>query len=151
MKIIKILVCVLFLSCSEGVVYEEYQKINSEGWFSEKPLVYKFTINDTVSSYKIKLHIRHQTEYEYQNLIFFVHTNRTDTIDINLCDKYGKWFGSGFGDIRDLSVVLNSQKKFDRKKEHTIVLEQAMRFGKKEKIKHLKNIKNIGIQVLKNE
>ena len=115
MKTINILVCVLFLSCSEGVVYEEYQEINNEGWASEKPLLYKFIINDTLSSYKIKLHIRHQTEYEYQNLIFFVHTNKTDTIDINLCDKHGDWFGSGFGDIRELSVVLTVRKNLIKK------------------------------------
>ena len=148
---IKILMCFMFFSCSDSVVYEEYQKINNLGWCTDTPLQYKFKIKDTLSTYKIKLHIRHQTEYEYQNLIFFMHTNKTDTLDVDLCDKYGSWLGSGFGDMRELSIVLNNEKKFDRKKEYTILLEQAMRFGEKEKIKHLKHIKNIGVQLLKNE
>ena len=65
-----------------------------------------------------------------------------------LADKGGKWYGKGFGDIREVSVIIE-RLKFNNKKEIKYVLEQAMRYGKKEKIIRLQNVNSIGLRIIK--
>ena len=65
-----------------------------------------------------------------------------------LADKRGKWYGKGVGDIREVSVIIE-RIKFNNKKEIKYVLEQAMRYGKKEKIIRLQNLNSIGLRIIK--
>ena len=62
------------------------------------------------------LKVRETTDYEYQNLFLFSHTEETkDTIEIVLSDKKGKWKGKGVGDIRETCFLLEGGKMFNKK------------------------------------
>ena len=110
---------------------------------------FSFLNTDTLSQHEIELKIRHTVDYEYRNLfLFYQNEIKTDTLEVLLADKRGKWYGKGIGDIREVSVIVERQK-FNNKKEIKYVLEQAMRYGKKEKIIRLQNLNSIGLRIIK--
>ena len=154
MKIIKTCVIsfVLFslLSCSsDKVVFQNYKVFNKNQWHSDSVVKFSFLNTDTLNQHEIELKIRHTVDYEYRNLfLFYQNEIKTDTIEVLLADKRGKWYGKGIGDIREVSVIIE-RLKFNNKKEIKYVLEQAMRYGKKEKIIRLQNLNSIGLRIIK--
>ena len=154
MKIIK--TCVIsfvlfsFSSCSsDKVVYQNYKTFDKNQWYADSLVRFSFLNTDTLNQYEIELKIRHTVDYEYRNLfLFYQNEIKTDTIEVFLADKRGKWCGDGFGDIREVSLIIE-RPKFTNKKEIKYVLEQAMRYGKKEKISRLQNLNSIGLRIIK--
>ncbi|MBT5273814.1 MAG: gliding motility lipoprotein GldH, partial [Flavobacteriales bacterium] len=72
-----------------------------------------------------------------------------DTIELELADKIGKWKGSGLSDIREFEYLFAKNKVFSKKGNHSINIEQAMRFGAKEKIQSLEHVSDIGLIIRK--
>ena len=94
---------VIFISCDNSIVFEKYKSFENQKWNTDSLLSFDYTITDTISTYKLVLNVRHSVEYEYQNLFLFVNSkSSTDTIELLLADKSGKWLGSGIGDIREI-------------------------------------------------
>ena len=93
--------------------------------------------------------VRHTVDYEYQNLFLFLSGDLNDTIELELADKIGKWKGSGLSDIREFEYLFAKNKVFSKKGNHSINIEQAMRFGAKEKIQNLEHVSDIGLIIRK--
>ena len=100
---------------------------------------------------QIVIKVRHTTNYEFQNLFLFVKAEKTDTLELLLANKEGKWLGNGIGDIREVEFVYRKDKVFAKKGDFTFEIEQAMRYGELEKIQHLNNIKAIGLSIQKQD
>ena len=147
-KLFLISIGLVFYSCNQGVVFDEYKDFSKQAWNADDVLRFEYFIKDTKSNYTTLLKVRHTVDYEYQNLFLFV-SNETqrDTVELFLADKKGEWFGKGIGEIREMEIVLSGKKQYKDKKKNTVVIEQAMRYGDKEKIKKLKNIDALGITV----
>ena len=62
----------------------------------------------------MELHVRHDGKYPYRDLWLFVDfvgggvVLERDTVDVELADQYGNWFGSGFGGMMQKSMILKS-------------------------------------------
>ena len=138
------------LSCnSDKVVFQNYKVFNKNQWHADSVVKFSFLNTDSLSQHEIELKIRHTVDYEYRNLFLFYQNDiKTDTLEVLLADKRGKWYVKGIGDIREVSVIVERQK-FNNKKEIKYVLEQAMRYGKKEKIIRLHNLNSIGLRIIK--
>lgn len=142
----------IFISCDDSVVFEKYKSFENQEWNTDSLLRFNYTITDTTSKYKIVLNVRHNVEYEYQNLFLFVHFNSlTDTIELVFSEKNGRLLGRGIGDIREVKTLLDSGKTYFNSKNKIIKIEQAMRYGAQEKIKKLKFIDAVGISVIKEQ
>ena len=139
-----------FSSCSsDKVVFQNYKAFNKNQWYADSVVKFSFLNTDTINQHEIELKIRHTVDYEYRNLfLFYQNEIKIDTIEVLLADKRGKWYGKGVGDIREVSVIID-RLKFNNKKEIKYVLEQAMRYGKKEKISRLQNLNSIGLRIIK--
>ena len=92
-KIIGILTTmILFFSCDQEVVYEQYQAINDSLWEKEKVYYFTFEIQDVESAYDLQLEIRNNNLYPYQNLWVFCCEERPigplirDTMECMLAD-----------------------------------------------------------------
>lgn len=143
-------IIVVFISCDNSIVFEQYKNFENQEWHTDSLIRFDYNITDTISTYKLVLNIRHSVEYEYQNLFLFVISDSsTDTIELLLADKSGKFLGRGIGDIREGRKNLVTGKKYFKKEKQTIKIEQAMRYGSAEKITNLKFIEAIGISVIK--
>ena len=99
---------ILFALCLGACVpghndYSEYADITSSGWAYSHPLTFIPTVADSTCSGTLILSVRHGNAYPYRNLwIEISHPGtdgmvRHDTVNIELADIYGRWYGSGLG------------------------------------------------------
>ena len=142
---------VMFISCNNNIVFEDYSAFKNQTWNADSSVVFNCFIADTICKNQIVIKVRHTTDYEFQNLFLFVKAEKTDTLELLLANKEGKWLGKGIGDVREVEVAYRKDKVFAKKGDFTFEIEQAMRYGKLEKIQHLKNIKAIGLSVQKQD
>ena len=143
-----LILAISLISC-DNTVYENYYSFDNESWNSDSLKSFDFEIMDTLATYNLSLNIRHSTDYEYQNLFLFLSGDLNDTIELELADKIGKWKGSGLSDIREFEYLLAKNKVFSKKGNHSINIEQAMRFGPKEKIQNLEHVSDVGLIIRK--
>lgn len=93
-------------SCGEQSVYSEYRDVDRLGWELDSALHYDVVVEDTSLTYDMTLHVRHTTDYPFQNLWLMLRydTTSVDTFEIYLADQRGKWFGAKRGTNYELSV-----------------------------------------------
>ena len=141
----------VFSSCNNNSVFNDYKTFENQTWNADSNVVFGYSVSDTTSQNQIVIKVRHTTDYEFQNLFLFFKTKKTDTLELLLANKEGKWLGRGVGDVREVEFVYKKDKVFAEKGDFTFEIEQAMRYGKLEKIQRLSNIKAIGISIQKQD
>ena len=142
---------VIFISCDNNIVFDDYKTFENQTWNADSNVVFVYSASDTTSQNQIVIKIRHTTDYEFQNLFLFIKTEKTDTLEVLLANKEGKWLGRGTGDIREVEFVYRKNKVFPKKGDFTFEIEQAVRYGEFEKIQHLNNIQAIGLSIQKQD
>lgn len=144
-----ILLIGLFMSCDPSRVYDSSIKIVNQSWNKDSVIHFQFNIEDTITLYKFYLNIRHNTDYHYSNIYFFMNgkfpngNTTRDTIECILADRKGNWVGKGTGKIRDNRILLKEHLRFPSRGDYTFEIEQAMRDIS------LKGIEDIGIRIEK--
>ena len=141
----------VFSSCNNNSVFNDYKTFENQTWNADSNVVFGYSVSDTTSQNQIVIKVRHTTDYEFQNLFLFFKTKKTDTLELLLANKEGEWLGRGVGDVREVEFVYKKDKVFAEKGDFTFEIEQAMRYGKLEKIQRLSNIKAIGISIQKQD
>jgi len=146
-NILLVLATIFTFSCSTGVVYDENRKVGENGWYKNDAARFDVEIDDSLATYDYYINIRHTVDYRYSNLYVFMNTTYPngnigrDTVEFVLADKSGKWYGKGWGDVKDISVPIVKEMKFPLKGAYTFQIQQAMR------IDTLKEINDIGIRI----
>ena len=149
-----IIVTVFLLGCDSAKVFEENIGLENHIWRVENQLKFQAEIIDTISEMNLILNIRHSSHYPFSNLWIFVNTVNpagtqiTDTVECVLATKYGKWLGSGLGDIWDVQIPFK-KLVFSSSGGYTFEIEQAMRYGDKARIEQLPEIMDIGFRIEK--
>ena len=145
-----LLVCASFLfSCQTGSIYNESKAIPGQKWEANHTLSFSAPVSDTTNAFDINLNIRTTSSYPYRNLFLFVETrspagySRKDTVEYFLADEKGNWYGSGLGDINDLSVPFKTNVLFPDTGEYAFNIRQGMRE------QNLRGVSDIGIQIRK--
>jgi len=142
---------VLFIitSCDPKRVFEQNIPVLTKGWKSTEPVELEVLINDTITLHNYYINIRHTTDYKYSNIYLFMDTwfpegsQTRDTIQVVLADATGKWYGKGFGNIKDAKILVKSGVAFPVKGSYRFRIEQGMREFE------LKGIEDIGIRIEK--
>lgn len=132
-------------------VYNEFNTLPKNGWFKRD--VQRFTpeVPDTVNRYDVYLSLRHNGDYTYRNLWLFVSYNdedgvlKTDTVNCELADEFGRWSGGGWGSYYQQEVLLNDDFRFSGEKEHVFTVQQAMRDDR------IRGISDVGIRIVPHE
>jgi len=147
-KIYLILFCSWFFSCVK-ISHEEYHSFSEKLWKSDSVVTFNYNVKDTINKYDLILKIRHTIDYEFQNLFLFLSEDKNkDTVEFMLANKEGRWMGKGVSDVREAEYVLEKGKVFSKKGAYILKVEQAMRYGDKEKIDNLQHILDIGLIIL---
>ena len=139
----------LLITCNTAVVYDYNKSLPGSVWNLEDKVSFQVEIKDTTGTFDFYLKLRHNTDYKYNNVYFFVNTTfpdqqfARDTVEFILADKEGKWHGKGFGSIKDLKILLKKGVMFPIPGIYVFELEQAMRE------ENLKGIMDIGISIEK--
>ena len=145
-----LLIGYLLVSCDQDRVFEKNIKIPDGVWSFHDPVRFEVYIEDTVSMHNLYINIRNTSMYPMRNLYLFIETTApsghtlTDTVEVILADDKGKWYGSGLGDIWDLSQLYKQNIRFAQKGKYSFRYEQAMR------TENLPFILDVGLRIEKN-
>jgi gliding motility-associated lipoprotein GldH len=141
----------LLAACNNTIIFEKNTPIDNSLWESSNIVEIDFTIQDTINPVNLIFNIRHSTSYEFSNLFLFIDTRYPDgrkvrdTLEIILAGHDGRWFGKGFGKIKELNIPVRRGLIFPMQGQYTFVFEQAMR------VNELKGIEDIGITIEKSD
>jgi gliding motility-associated lipoprotein GldH len=112
-------------------------------------LKFGIPVKDTVNSNNVYFTIRNSSSYPFRNIFLFVTTispdgkTLTDTLQYNLADEKGKWYGKGFGDIHELNLPFKSNIYFPMKGTYQFKIQHGMR------VEDLKGIYDFGVRIEK--
>lgn len=93
--------------------------------------------------------IRTGSVYPYRNIYLFVTASTpdgktiTDTLQYDLADEKGNWYGKGFGDIHALNLPYKTNVYFPLKGTYMFKIQHGMR------IENLTGVYDIGLKVEK--
>lgn len=139
----------ILTSCSNNVVFTDSVSMPAEKWELNNIPSFGITVDDTISGNDITFTIRTGSSYPFRNIYLFVTTDSpqgksiTDTIQYFLADEKGRWFGKGFGDIKELSLPYKTNVYFPVKGTYNISVGHGMRVG------DLKGVYDLGLRVSK--
>lgn len=149
--LLSILLVIVSPSCDNTVVFEKNVTIPNGKWTKSDPVEIGFAIQDTLNPVNLIFNLRHTTDYEFSNLFLFVDTrypNGTgvrDTLEIILAGYDGRWFGKGFGKIKEMNIPVRRGLIFPMTGNYALIFEQAMR------VNELNGIEDIGITIEKGQ
>ena len=152
MKIRVIYLFMFLLACQNNKTQHHYHSFENEKWNTDSIVIFNFDNADTTSSFDAHLKIRHSVDYQFQNLFLFSEINeQKDTLEIFLSEKSGKWLGKGFGDIKELDILISKDIRFNKTNKNSFSFEMAMRHNSLEKITELEGVVALGISLHRNE
>ncbi|AHF13876.1 gliding motility lipoprotein GldH [Barnesiella viscericola] len=133
-------------SCRQTDVYNEFNTLPRNGWFKRD--VQRFTPEspDSTGRYDLYLTLRHNGDYAYRNLWLFVSytgadgEQKTDTVNCELADEFGRWSGGGWGSYYQQELLLDDCFRFVGK-EQVVTIQQAMRDDR------IRGISDVGIRI----
>ena len=133
-------------SCRQTDVYNEFNTLPRNGWFKRD--VQRFTPEspDSTGRYDLYLTLRHNGDYAYRNLWLFVSytgadgEQKTDTVNCELADEFGRWWGGGWGSYYQQELLLDDCFRFVGK-EQVVTIQQAMRDDR------IRGISDVGIRI----
>lgn len=144
----------LFLTCwacnAPHVLYENYHTLPCETWNRDSIVHFRVELPEA-GLYTLSIGIRHSTDYKYGDIVCYLLTSfngqvsERDTIHVPFIDKDGAWLGVGVNGLKTLTRPLEGLHRFDSAGTY------IFRIGHQMKEKELKGIKNIGIQITRNQ
>ncbi|MBK7710573.1 MAG: gliding motility lipoprotein GldH [Bacteroidales bacterium] len=140
---------VLLISCNNSIVYTDSMPMPGKKWELMNIPAFIVNIDDTLTSNNVTFTIRTGSSYPFRNIFLFVKTISpdgkfiTDTLEYNLADEKGKWFGKGFGDIHELNLPYKSNVFFPVKGTYQFSIQHGMR------IEDLNGVYDFGLRIEK--
>jgi gliding motility-associated lipoprotein GldH len=136
-------------SCRHDEVYYRFDEIKSGEWNKTDTLY--FPIDSALvapdTPYNISLEISHNANYPYCNLWLYMQDNLQQPAfssyshQYTVADSFGKWYGSGFGALYQLSVPYKDSVYFAGNRDFCIKIVHGMRD------EPLKGIEKMGVKI----
>lgn len=135
-------------SCTNPAFYDEFVSIPANGWSADSILEFNIELEDTSSFYWVEFSVRNNSDYPFSNLFLFREVlsdkglEYRDTAEYFLADQYGKWLGTGAGELKTSDFSYRRQGlKFKRAGIYTFRFQHAMR------VDVLEGIEDFGLRV----
>jgi gliding motility-associated lipoprotein GldH len=115
---------ILAVSCthSKNVVFTDSAVMPGATWSLTDNPDFRVIVDDSTARMNVFFSIRTGSEYPFSNIWLFVtatspdgKTSVTDTLQYDLADEKGKWYGRGFGDIHELKLPYRQNVFFPAK------------------------------------
>jgi len=138
---------VIFSSCDPQRIYEKNIQVNPNGWPAGEEVLFEVPVNDSLMLHNFYVNLRHTENYKFSNLYLFIETHfpggshARDTIELILADNTGKWYGNGFGKIKEYKVLIRQAVTFPVTGIYNISIVQGMRD------ENLQGIEDVGIRI----
>lgn len=139
----------MITSCNSNVIFTDSVVIPDNTWSLTNVPVFTVPVTDTAISTNVFFTIRTGAEYPFRNIYLFVTASSPDgksicdTLEYNLADEKGNWYGRGFGDIKELNLPFRSNVLFPVKGNYRFNIQHGMR------IVELKGVYDFGLRIEK--
>jgi gliding motility-associated lipoprotein GldH len=141
---------IFLLSCKNNILFTDSAEMPGSTWNLSNTPEFKVEITDTINRSNVFFTIRTGTDYSFRNIWLFATTTSpdgkkilTDTLEYELADEKGNWYGKGFGDIHELILPYRTNVFFPRKGVYIFKIQHGMRAG------DLKGVYDIGLRIEK--
>ena len=140
------IIFILLFSCESENTH--YHSFTDSSWNHQDDIKFDIITEDSTQVRISNISIRHNTSYEYQNIIFFLHHSykeniiSTDTIELLLAEDNGKWRGLGKSNIREFTTIISTPKTYQNGLQ-SFSLELAMRDNISIELEKLSGISDI--------
>ena len=138
---------IIISSCDPHRVYEKNIPIDPNGWPVGEEVLFEVPVNDSLMLHNFYINLRHTENYKFSNLYLFIDTyfpggsQARDTIELILADNTGKWYGKGFGKIKEYQVLIRQAVTFPVTGIYNIRIAQGMRE------ENLEGVEDVGIRI----
>jgi gliding motility-associated lipoprotein GldH len=143
---------ILALNCSrsKNVIFTDSAAMPNATWSLSDNPDFRIIVNDSTARTNVFFNIRTGSKYPFRNIWLFVtatspdgKTSITDTLQYNLADEKGSWYGKGLGEIHELKLPYRQNVFFPLKGTYHFKIQHGMR------IENLKGVYDIGMRVEK--
>lgn len=141
---------VFLTACSPDEIFSGFHSFPESRWPRSGKAAFEVEITDNALRYDVRLEIRNSNSYPFRNLWLFVdvttpdRAQRMDTVNVELADVYGKWYGSGMS-LYTRSFLFEEAIQYPMPGIYTYSVRQGMR------AEVLEGIADIGLTVVKHE
>ena len=150
-----ILVSILFISCDEKRVFDEYKSVGN-AWHKDSIVTFNLPELDSTKRYDLFVNLRATNAYKFNNLFLIVALEmpngftKVDTLEYQMADPDGTLLGDGFSDIKESKLFYKENVRFRTK--YKVHIKQAVREnGKVPGVKALNGITEVGFRIEKKE
>ena len=150
-----ILVSILFISCDEKRVFDEYKSVGN-AWHKDSIVTFNLPELDSTKRYDLFVNLRANNAYKFNNLFLIVALEmpngftKVDTLEYQMADPDGTLLGDGFSDIKESKLFYKENVRFRSK--YKVSIKQAVREnGKVPGVKALDGITEVGFRIEKKE
>ena len=144
------LILLFFLSsCSSDVVLTDSVVMPDKTWQLSNVPDFSVQVTDTTQLIDVSFTIRTGADYPFRNLFLFITASSpdgksiTDTLEYDLADEKGNWYGKGFGDIHELDLPYRTDVFFLLKGTYRFKIQHGMRIG------DLRGVYDFGLRIEK--
>jgi gliding motility-associated lipoprotein GldH len=144
------LVLLFFLSsCNGDIIFTDSVVMPDKMWELSNVPYFSVTVTDTIQLTDVYFTIRTGSDYPFRNLFLFVTAfspdgnSMTDTLEYDLADEKGNWYGKGFGDIHELDLPYRTNVFFPLKGTYRFKIQHGMRIG------DLNGVYDLGLRIEK--
>ncbi|MCX6300576.1 MAG: gliding motility lipoprotein GldH [Bacteroidia bacterium] len=144
------LVLLFFLSsCNGDIIFTDSVAMPDKMWELSNVPDFSVTVTDTIQLTDVYFTIRTGSDYPFRNLFLFVTASSpdgnsmTDTLEYDLADEKGNWYGKGFGDIHELDLPYRTNVFFPLKGTYRFTIQHGMRVG------DLNDVYDLGLRIEK--
>jgi gliding motility-associated lipoprotein GldH len=122
----------LFAACSQNEIFSEFHSFPEAKWPRNEKVEFQIHLPEDAPRQDIFLEIRNNSNYPFRNLWLFVDitapdgVRRCDTINVELADVYGKWYGRGIS-LYSYSFLYEPDVKYPLSGIYTYSIRQGMR------------------------
>lgn len=121
-------------SCNSGETYFQFKELKNDEWSKLDTLYFNIDSSsiDINKKYDVFIEVTNNADYKYQNIWLYIFDNfENDRFLKNekqylLADSTGKWFGNGFGQLYQSSLLYKKGISFTDKKDYLLKITQGM-------------------------
>ena len=150
-KVIFIFLTIILLgSCQSDSYFHQSETVSDLGWSINQTITFKDSIpSNAPEIMHFEINLRHTNLYPYQNIWLYIHTKcsdgatRMDSVNLKLSEPNGRWIGTGWGSLYNISYRLADLKikKTTSRRWFKIDIQHGLRDNQ------LQGIEDIGIRL----
>ena len=151
-KAVQLLIMPLLMmipACSSDTLFSDSVTMPEKTWGLTYIPEFSFTVTDTINVTDVFFTIRTGSDFPFRNIYLFVTSTSpdgksiSDTLQYDLADEKGNWYGKGFGDIHELNLPYRKNVFFPLKGIYKFTIQHGMRIG------DLKGVYDLGLRIEK--